>query len=44
MSIGYREIDVEPGTNGDPTKLIKLDILEASIVSFPPIADAMSTR
>lgn len=35
MSIGYREIDVEPGTNGDPTKLIKLDLLEASIVSFP---------
>lgn len=35
MSIGYREIDVEPGTNGDPTKLIKLDIMEASVVSFP---------
>lgn len=35
MSIGYREIDVEPGTNGDPTKLIKLDLMEASIVSFP---------
>jgi HK97 family phage prohead protease len=35
MSIGYREIDVEPSTNGDPTKLVKLDILEASIVSFP---------
>lgn len=35
MSIGYREVDVEPSTNGDPTKLIKLDLLEASIVSFP---------
>jgi HK97 family phage prohead protease len=35
MSIGYREVDVEPATNGDPRKLIKLDLLEASIVSFP---------
>jgi HK97 family phage prohead protease len=35
MSIGYREIDVEPANNGEPTKLVKLDILEASIVSFP---------
>lgn len=35
MSIGYREVDVEPATNGNPTKLVKLDILEASIVSFP---------
>jgi HK97 family phage prohead protease len=35
MSIGYNEIDIEPGTNGDPTKLIKLDLMENSIVSFP---------
>jgi HK97 family phage prohead protease len=35
MSIGYREVDIEPGVNGEPTKLIKLDLLEASIVSFP---------
>lgn len=35
MSIGYREVDVEPSTNGEPTKLVKLDLLEASIVSFP---------
>jgi HK97 family phage prohead protease len=41
MSIGYREIDVEPGANGDPTKLIKLDLLEASIVSFPANRRAM---
>lgn len=35
MSIGYREIDIEPGVNGEPTKLVKLDLMEASIVSFP---------
>lgn len=35
MSIGYREIDVEPGQNGEPTKLVKLMLMEASIVSFP---------
>lgn len=35
MSIGYREIDVEPAEGGGPRKLIKLDLLEASIVSFP---------
>jgi HK97 family phage prohead protease len=35
LSIGYREIDVEPAVNGEPRKLIKLDIMEASIVSFP---------
>jgi HK97 family phage prohead protease len=48
MSIGYREVDVEPSTNGDPTKLIKLDILEASIVSFPAnrrsIVDAVKSE
>jgi HK97 family phage prohead protease len=41
MSIGYREIDVEPGKDGEPTKLIKLDLLEASIVSFPANRKAM---
>jgi len=35
MSIGYKEVDIAPGMNGDPTKLIKLDLMEASIVSFP---------
>lgn len=35
MSIGYREVDVEPATNAEPRKLVKLDLLEASIVSFP---------
>jgi len=35
MSIGYREVDVEPSTNGEARKLLKLDLLEASIVSFP---------
>jgi hypothetical protein len=34
MSIGYREVDVEPA-DGGPRKLVKLDLLEASIVSFP---------
>jgi len=35
MSIGYREVDVEPAEGGGPRKLVKLDLLEASIVSFP---------
>jgi len=35
MSIGYREVDVEPADASTPRKLIKLDLLEASIVSFP---------
>jgi HK97 family phage prohead protease len=35
MSIGYREVDVEPPDNGGPRKLVKLDLLECSIVSFP---------
>lgn len=35
MSIGYREVDVEPAKDGEPRKLVKLDLLEASIVSFP---------
>lgn len=35
MSIGYREIDVTPADNTSPRQLIKLDLLEASIVSFP---------
>lgn len=35
MSIGYREVDVEPAKDGAPRKLVKLDLLEASIVSFP---------
>lgn len=35
LSIGYREVDVEPSTNGEARKLIKLDLMEVSIVSFP---------
>lgn len=35
MSIGYREVDVEPAKDGEPRRLIKLDLLEISIVSFP---------
>lgn len=35
MSIGYREIDVEPAESGGPRKLLKLDLMEASVVSFP---------
>jgi hypothetical protein len=35
MSIGYREVDVEPSKDGEPRKLIKLDLMEVSIVSFP---------
>lgn len=35
LSIGYREVDVEPAKDGEPRKLIKLDLMEVSIVSFP---------
>ncbi|MBN8972928.1 MAG: HK97 family phage prohead protease [Rhizobiales bacterium] len=35
MSIGYREVDVEPSDGANPRKLVKLNLLEASIVSFP---------
>jgi hypothetical protein len=35
LSIGYREVDVSPADNTTPRQLIKLDLLEASIVSFP---------
>lgn len=35
QSIGYREVDIEPGQNGEPTKLVHLDLMEGSIVSFP---------
>lgn len=35
MSIGYREVDVEPAKDGEARRLVKLDLLEASIVSFP---------
>ena len=34
LSIGYREVDIEPAKDGEPRKLIKLDLLEVSIVSF----------
>jgi HK97 family phage prohead protease len=35
MSIGYREVDVEPADGTSPRKLVKLNLMEASIVSFP---------
>lgn len=35
LSIGYREVKVEPPSNGEPRKLVQLDLLEASIVSMP---------
>jgi HK97 family phage prohead protease len=35
MSIGYREVDVTPADGTTPRQLVKLDLLEASIVSFP---------
>jgi HK97 family phage prohead protease len=35
MSIGYREIDVTPPENGGPRKLVQLELMEVSIVSFP---------
>lgn len=35
MSIGYREVDVDPSKDGEPRRLVRLDLLEASIVSFP---------
>lgn len=35
QSIGYREVDVEPAKDGEPRKLMKLDLMEGSIVSFP---------
>jgi HK97 family phage prohead protease len=35
LSIGYREIDTEPAENGSARRLLKLDLLEVSIVSFP---------
>lgn len=35
QSIGYREVDTEPAKDGEARKLIKLDLMEGSIVSFP---------
>lgn len=35
LSIGYREVDTTPAEAGSPRKLVKLDLLEVSIVSFP---------
>lgn len=40
LSIGYREMDVEPSNGAEPRKLLKLDLLEVSIVSFPANARA----
>ncbi|WP_027682700.1 HK97 family phage prohead protease [Rhizobium leguminosarum] len=35
LSIGYREVDTMPAEGSGPRKLIELDLLEVSIVSFP---------
>lgn len=35
LSIGYREVDTEPADAGGPRRLIKIDLLEVSVVSFP---------
>lgn len=35
LSIGYREVDTEAATEGKPRILRELDLIEASIVSFP---------
>jgi HK97 family phage prohead protease len=40
MSIGYREVDVEPSDKGGPRKLLKLDLMEVSIVTFQALKPA----
>jgi uncharacterized protein len=35
LSVGYREVDTTPAESGGPRKLVKLDLMEVSIVSFP---------
>lgn len=35
QSIGYREVDVEPAKDGEARKLIEVDLMEGSVVSFP---------
>lgn len=35
MSIGYREVQTEPGEKGAPRKIVEIDLWEASLVSFP---------
>lgn len=35
LSIGYREVEAEPAEGTGPRRLKKLDLLEASLVSFP---------
>ncbi len=35
LSIGYREIDTAPPEGSGPRKLLKLDLVEVSVVSFP---------
>jgi HK97 family phage prohead protease len=35
LSIGYREVETDPAENGGPRKLKKLNLYEASVVSFP---------
>jgi HK97 family phage prohead protease len=40
LSIGYRELEAEPATVSQPRKLLKLDLMEVSIVSFPALTSA----
>jgi HK97 family phage prohead protease len=35
QSIGYREVDVHPAKDGEARKLVELDLMEGSVVSFP---------
>ena len=35
LSIGYREVDTKPAEGGGPRKLLEVDLMEVSIVSFP---------
>lgn len=48
LSIGYFELDAVPATNGEPRKLLKLELVEVSIVSFPAnrraLVDAVKSK
>ncbi|MDF2994668.1 MAG: phage prohead protease family [Xanthobacteraceae bacterium] len=46
LSIGYREVDTQPAEGSGPRKLMEVDLLEVSIVSFPanPKATVKSER
>jgi HK97 family phage prohead protease len=40
LSIGYVELEAEAAKDGEPRKLIKLDLMEVSVVSFPALRRA----